>query len=301
MALFYRRSNGAIKVNHGTTLINAKKDPFTSIQRPAYRRSLRTSRSFSPLTPILASPHCGSSADFVSDEETEQCGADSAQEPSADPAAPGLDQSGKSLPPIPAWTSTPPTPPRTQEHSSPRQNSSQTVSPSVLYPKPALSSRSRLIPKQRRASAPPTSFSKFSDLNMPLGPPSTLSMAFTAGPLHMAADSLSLIGASVSFAKPHNLRPPSPYPRAVFHIPQDPEDNEEESSKEVPAEPSPPVEPREHHDPEAAKDYVRRYHALMELLTTEIGYLIDLRVLVTVSNETRFPWANPTQFALDLS
>ena len=28
---------------------------------------------------------------------------------------------------------------------------------------------------------------------------------------------------------------------------------------------------------------MRRFHALMELLTTEVGYLMDLRVLVTVS------------------
>lgn len=32
---------------------------------------------------------------------------------------------------------------------------------------------------------------------------------------------------------------------------------------------------------------LRRYHALMELLTTEVGYLMDLRLLVTVSISTR--------------
>jgi hypothetical protein len=34
---------------------------------------------------------------------------------------------------------------------------------------------------------------------------------------------------------------------------------------------------------EKKKDNVRKYHALMELLTTEVGYLQDLRALVTVS------------------
>jgi len=32
------------------------------------------------------------------------------------------------------------------------------------------------------------------------------------------------------------------------------------------------------------KDDIRRYHALMELLSTEVGYLMDLRALVNVSN-----------------
>lgn len=38
-------------------------------------------------------------------------------------------------------------------------------------------------------------------------------------------------------------------------------------------------------DPERERERaerVRRYHALMELLTTEVGYLLDLRTLVTV-------------------
>jgi hypothetical protein len=34
---------------------------------------------------------------------------------------------------------------------------------------------------------------------------------------------------------------------------------------------------------ERSKDDVRRYHVLMELLTTEVGYLMDLREMVNVS------------------
>jgi hypothetical protein len=34
---------------------------------------------------------------------------------------------------------------------------------------------------------------------------------------------------------------------------------------------------------EKAKDDVRKYHALMELLTTEVSYLADLRALFSVS------------------
>ena len=35
-------------------------------------------------------------------------------------------------------------------------------------------------------------------------------------------------------------------------------------------------------DSTSSKDNVRRYHALMELLSTEVGYLMDLRALVNV-------------------
>jgi len=37
-------------------------------------------------------------------------------------------------------------------------------------------------------------------------------------------------------------------------------------------------------DAERSKDVFRRYHALKELLATEVGYLADLKALVTVSN-----------------
>lgn len=36
-----------------------------------------------------------------------------------------------------------------------------------------------------------------------------------------------------------------------------------------------------------SKDDVRKCHALLELLSTEVGYLFDLKVLVTVSRSIR--------------
>jgi hypothetical protein len=42
-------------------------------------------------------------------------------------------------------------------------------------------------------------------------------------------------------------------------------------------------EPDDAWDVEKAKDDIRKYHALMELLATEVSYLADLRVLVSVS------------------
>lgn len=42
-------------------------------------------------------------------------------------------------------------------------------------------------------------------------------------------------------------------------------------------------EPDDAWDVEKAKDDVRKYHALMELLTTEVSYLADLRALFSVS------------------
>ncbi|KAF8557013.1 Dbl homology domain-containing protein [Imleria badia] len=54
-------------------------------------------------------------------------------------------------------------------------------------------------------------------------------------------------------------------PRPTFHLPSDTEDD-----------------PRHSTDHDSAVDAARRYHALSELLGTELGYLLDLRTLVSV-------------------
>src|SRR4051812_36519012 len=81
-------------------------------------------------------------------------------------------------------------------------------------------------------------------------------------------------------------------------------DNEDESTHsnsdnaEIPSGAS-PTEATPEQSPEtiqARKDYVRRYHGLMELLTTEVGYLLDLRVLVTVSRPFGYPTPDDLSF-----
>lgn len=44
---------------------------------------------------------------------------------------------------------------------------------------------------------------------------------------------------------------------------------------------------KEWRDEREGRRTTRRYHALLELVTTEVGYLMDLRALVSV----RVPWA----------
>jgi hypothetical protein len=78
----------------------------------------------------------------------------------------------------------------------------------------------------------------------------------------------------------------------LFHMPQDGEDDikltlddydtnppsGEESSSEAA---NHPLQVKD--DLIGSKDDVRKCHALLELLSTEVGYLFDLKVLVTVS------------------
>lgn len=86
-------------------------------------------------------------------------------------------------------------------------------------------------------------------------------------------------------------------PRAepLFHLPHDSSDKEEEeedddddleemndyhkNSEESSSDSA-------NHQPQAthglAKDDMRKYHALLELLSTEVGYFLDLKILVTV-------------------
>ncbi|EGN93024.1 hypothetical protein SERLA73DRAFT_172380 [Serpula lacrymans var. lacrymans S7.3] len=95
-------------------------------------------------------------------------------------------------------------------------------------------------------------------------------------------------------------------------------------SKPLPPTPPPPPpsiskSPRAYHSPRSLsattsissvgqqsiigkKDFARKYHALMELLTTETGYLIDLRILVTVYLRllpvlTNRPITSPSHFS----
>jgi hypothetical protein len=80
--------------------------------------------------------------------------------------------------------------------------------------------------------------------------------------------------------------------RHIFHLVRDPSpDFEDITDARVTASPEPMQEssaegslidfgPVSHS--EKAKDDLRKYHALKELLNTEVGYLLDLRALVTV-------------------
>lgn len=84
--------------------------------------------------------------------------------------------------------------------------------------------------------------------------------------------------------------------RPIFHIPHDGSTDTEDASPRMTGSPEHTNEElsvegswsdNESDDTwhsEKAKDDIRKYHALSELLTTEIGYLLDLTALVTVSS-----------------
>lgn len=88
-------------------------------------------------------------------------------------------------------------------------------------------------------------------------------------------------------------------PKRLFHIEHDVSDsedvvipgsespgkicNEELGSEESTESSTDPDHLTREWSREKSKDDVRKHYALMELLTTEVGYLLDLRVLVSVS------------------
>ncbi len=95
----------------------------------------------------------------------------------------------------------------------------------------------------------------------------------------LRSGSLALCEAAEGIAQPVESKP-------RFHILGDTGTDTEENGPplcESPIEPvPPPLPPRSRWDQGRTTDNVRRLYALLELLTTEIGYLIDLRVLVSV-------------------
>lgn len=94
----------------------------------------------------------------------------------------------------------------------------------------------------------------------------------------LRSGSLALCEAAEDTAQPVDSKP-------RFHILGDTGTDTEENGPvlcESPVEPVPPPLPRSSWDQGRTTDNVRRLYALLELLTTEIGYLIDLRVLVSV-------------------
>ena len=268
---------------------------------------------FSPLPPITASPVCtppaslhsrALSLNFDSGEEWlneslpvqgEQCHLISsttlvlASDPSSQTFSP------------PTWISTPPTPPKKLPQRSTwasRGSSVALISPSASIPATLCAH----VPNgcnrglKRRASFPamdrpfPLLMSSPSALQ-----PSRLGKLNRSGKRkETALRSVFpvIIGECAVIGKENT--PPATRSKPLFHIsPGDSSDNGDDTSPKLgnkflesssatqsgsTAE-SGPTEypPEEILSSETTKDNIRRYHALMELLTTEVGYLVDLR------------------------
>ncbi|KAH7887609.1 hypothetical protein F5I97DRAFT_859415 [Phlebopus sp. FC_14] len=283
--------------------------PASTVIRPPRRSSL-SARVFAPLTPIIASPLSTpapsistQAASVGSDTEEERNSRASTQQNVAhsSPVA-----SAPSIP-TPTWTSTPPTPPanviyRTKH--APSRSVSSTVTVSTSLPDGLLTDAGTPAfphPKERRASLPPIATSKpLPSIPVPATPSSsTMVPPASSGP-HVQcgphrADEIASHSELSTHGRDHLLHPKASQTRPVFHLALDGSDREEDGQAEnglvrsdssdpdsavVALIPSLPL--LENQAPTREKEHLRRYHALLELLSTEAGYLLDLQILVSV-------------------
>ncbi|KAF9226616.1 hypothetical protein BS17DRAFT_775898 [Gyrodon lividus] len=281
--------------------------------RPNWRSR---SRVFAPLTPIIASP-LSTPAPSVSTQvvnlnsDTEEDNCPMLLEPA--PATfqyegptdnPKLASSFNI--PTPTWTSTPPTPPPNCIYRSKSVTSHPTshATASTSLPDATAAQGSTVSSpavRKRRASLPPIVLSK------PLPPiPRSASQAHPRPPppglkLVESPHRWDPIGSRrleqcIPGRRPEKLSPPAiSRGKAVFHLTLDGSDREDDGRGENPLMHSDSSEPdsavitiipqlplldKKPHSRE--RENSRRYHALSELLSTELGYLLDLRILVSV-------------------
>ncbi|KAG6854873.1 hypothetical protein C0991_012063 [Blastosporella zonata] len=228
---------------------------------------------FLPLPSISASPVCSPTSSI---SQQDSMGAEEYTTAPSSPSATSL----RALSSPPTWISTPPTPPPRMVRRSitcfPRPISQ--VPPSASFP--ATQHPQNVYFMKRRNSVP----------SMP-HPPLTATRSQQEYDYNSA--DITLV-ASSSDATEKILRPSLSRPKPLFQIPNDAGTDTEESSPRITGSPD-----RLHDDlsvegswsdhdsenskhSEKSKDDIRKYHALKELLDTEVGYLLDLRALVTV-------------------
>ncbi|KAG6911240.1 hypothetical protein DXG01_003107 [Tephrocybe rancida] len=229
---------------------------------------------FLPLPSISASPICTptSSQDSVSDESLIK----SIEEFTTAPSSPAISSGGSSTPPT--WISTPPTPPPRMVRRSvtcfPRPISR--ASPSASFPATSLPHQNDYFMKRRNS--------------VPSMPPLITSRSLQEYNHNTSVDDITLV-ASSSDASERLFGPSLSRSKPIFHIPNDTDtedsprltDSPERIHEDLSLEGSWSDHESEDNKPsEKSKDNIRKFHALKELLDTEVGYLLDLRALVTV-------------------
>ncbi|KDQ64246.1 hypothetical protein JAAARDRAFT_27872 [Jaapia argillacea MUCL 33604] len=290
-----------------------------TLSGPAVRGSRRppvSALSFIPLTPILSPPSTPASSSLVAwstpnpslgtkEDKDRPVGEEFLQGSNQEQnyLNKGLVESnGLSSAPStnsviipPSWTSTPPTPPcRSIDSSHIRTPASS--SPSSPNRLSTQTSSQLSVHLRRRASLPAMSFSK----PLPLVPPDVPSpstkptedatiRASSSAPLRIGsvADALTIV----------TDKPRGRSPKPIFHL--EDSDNEDDirdldrqvkrwkgAQDELLARRRESLEnsrlvSKEDLDQRRESDNARRYHALCELLSTEIGYLTDLRIMIT--------------------
>ncbi|OAX44505.1 hypothetical protein K503DRAFT_729141 [Rhizopogon vinicolor AM-OR11-026] len=273
---------------------------FSSSWQPS-----RSSRPFSPLTPIMASP-LTSPAPSMSPDIALSLHSDTEDERDRKLAHSESAVRTEITNPNPTWMSTPPTPPpkHVDKSSAPVtwRPYSSFVTASASFPHPALASVSKASSEvmKRRASLPPMSVSKPLPPIPPAPPPSSLKTRRDTSQRRRTRSPLRASTSKHSDERPHpTYQSGKPSSQAalrakpLFHIPQDSSDKEDDDNlgrlngyrkNSFDMEESRPE--AVNHLPQAkdglAKDDVRKCHALLELLSTEIGYFLDLKILVTV-------------------
>lgn len=299
---FFRRRNSRASGSSSSTpqdssdRLGADQYALSHTQRPTIeQRSLKrltTMCSFLPLPSITASPACTPTSSFSSPHVIPN-----AEEPEQlmnNPEHHGLDalstSSVRTLFSPPTWIATPPTPParlirRSVTWVSHRRTSP--VPPSASFPAsfsphgPRCSNN-----KLKRSSSVPAMLYRTTYISDP----------FTVGANCVGTYPRTALSAS-PLKMNHSVGVKSPRDALelrtthLFHIPHDGEDGNkrhgEESETYVDEDGSPDGSWSDHTPDDASstrtpKDVIRKYHAMKELLATEIGYLTDLKALVTV-------------------
>ncbi|KAF9055501.1 Dbl homology domain-containing protein [Hymenopellis radicata] len=261
-------------------------------KEPSRRRS--TTCGFLPLPSISASPICTPTTSMSSrhmygdDFPGSSSGTDGYITAPPTPSDSGSSKSHLA----PTWVSIPPTPPpklfRRSVTCVARLPHSPAVSPSASFPASAFPHADPSIISQsafkRRASAP--SMSSY----LPIRSASDSATAFVRR--RKSKNNAEAIVAASPLRTSFRSRPPSAfYNRAhpmfsISHeVNSDHDDNGDGSGSmdgSAEASSSDQNHASELWHVEKSKDDIRKYHALMELLSTEVRYLMDLRVLVMI-------------------
>ncbi|KAG1840092.1 hypothetical protein DFJ58DRAFT_811222 [Suillus subalutaceus] len=274
------------------------------------RQSPQFARRFVPLTPIIASPLTTPVASMTTNV-TFSLNSDTEDERDRKFAHSESAAHVEITIPTPTWMATPPTPPPKYTHRSSASVSlrphSSFVTASASFPDPTFASVSKVsseLTLKRRASLPSMSVSK----PLPTIPPAAPPLSLTPTPprdnhsKRGTRSSGSPLRVSISeHSEERSHRSGKPASQAalrkkpLFHLPQDGSDKEDDTKlkklnnyhKNLPEGEESSSEAADHplqakDDLIGSKDDVRKCHALLELLSTEVGYLFDLKVLVTV-------------------
>ncbi|KAF5388013.1 hypothetical protein D9615_000544 [Tricholomella constricta] len=240
---------------------------------------------FLPLPSITASPICTPTTSSSTQEpSSEESLVKTIEDYTTAPSTPSTSILRVSPP---TWISTPPTPPPKMVRRSVTCSIRRTspLAPSASFPASTLPHETGYFIK-RCNSVPP----------MPQRPPSTHSLRLSSRG-SSADGSFGTLVASTSDAteKDSATKVPTMHrPRPLFHISNDACTDTEDSSPRMTESPEringgasaegswSDHDSEDSRYSEKAKDDIRKYHALKELLDTEVGYLLDLRALVTV-------------------